>query len=266
MKPDRGGMFSDAEGYESYMGRWSRLVAQQFIAWLDIAPGRTWLDVGAGTGMLTRVILQAAHPARVLGIDLSPEYIEFARQRIRDDRVEFRMADAADIAADPPQFDVSVAGLVLNFLPAPRLAVESMTQAVKDGGTVAAYVWDYGGQMEMMRQFWQAAIAIDPAAREMDSGQRFTICKPDSLRSLFQSADLRAIEVIPIDIQTRFRDFDDYWLPFLKAQGSVTTFLRGLRDETRIALRDQLQRQLPTAPDGSVSLVARAWAVKGKKG
>src|SRR5690606_36929155 len=160
---------------------------------LGIAPGRAWLDVGAGTGVLSRVILQEAHPARVLGVDLSPEYIEFARQRIRDDRVGFWIADAADVAADPPQFDVSVAGLVLNFLPAPRQAVESMTQAVKDGGTIPVYVWDYGGQMEMMRQFWQAAIAIDPAAREMDSGRRFTICKPDSLSALFQSVDLRAI-------------------------------------------------------------------------
>lgn len=265
MKADRGGLFSDAEGYEAYMGRWSRLVAQPFIAWLDIAPERAWLDVGAGTGELTRVVLQTARPARVLGIDLSPEYIEFARARIRDDRVEFRVADAAEVAADPPQFDVSVAGLVLNFVPAPRQAVASMAQAVRNGGMVAAYVWDYGGQMEMMRQFWQAAIAIDPAAREMDSGQRFTICKPDNLRSLFRSVDLGAIEVIPIDIQTQFKDFDDFWLPYLKAQGSVTTFLRGLSDEMRIALRDQLQRQLPAAPDGGISLVARAWAVKGKK-
>jgi hypothetical protein len=158
-----------------------------------------------------------------------------------------------------------VAGLVLNFLPAPPQAVKNMAQAVRSGGIVAAYVWDYGGQMEMMRHFWDAAIKVDPSAKEMDSGQRFTICNPDNLRSLFQSVNLTAVEVIPIDIQTHFKDFDDYWLPFLAAQGSVSKYLRALNDETRTALRDQLQRQLPITDDGAISLVARAWAVKGEK-
>jgi hypothetical protein len=130
---------------------------------------------------------------------------------------------------------------------------------------VAAYVWDYSGQMEMMRHFWDAAIQVDPAAREMDAGQRFTICKPDNLRALFESADFSAIEVIPIDIQTQFRDFDDFWLPFMGAQGSVSKYLGGLNDTMRSALREQLQGQLPTRDDGMISLMARAWAVKGKK-
>lgn len=266
MEPDFEAMFSDAEAYESYVGRWSRLVAHEFIVWLDLAPGCTWLDVGAGTGILTDVILQTTSPARIVGVDLSQEYIEFARRRLRDDRVEFWVGDAGKFAVDGPQFDAAVAGLVLNFLPAPRQAVESMAQAVKSGGTVAAYVWDYGGQMEMARYFWDAAIKIDPSAKEMDAGQQFTICKPDNLRSLFQSVDLSAVEVIPIDIQTHFKDFDDYWLPFLGAQGSVSKFLHGLSDEMRTALRTQLQNRLPMAPDGSISLVARAWSVKGKRG
>jgi ubiquinone/menaquinone biosynthesis C-methylase UbiE len=265
MKPDFGDVFSNAKAYESYVGRWSHLVAQQFIIWLGIDPGLAWLDVGAGTGVLTQVIVQNASPSKVVGVDLSQDYLEFARQRIRDDRVEFRVGDAVNIAFESPQFDVSVAGLVLNFLPAPQQAVTSMTQAVRREGIVAAYVWDYSGQMEMMRHFWDAATKVDPSANDMDAGQRFTICKPDNLRSLFQSVDLAAIEVIPIDIQTKFKDFDDYWLPFLAAQGSVSKYLRALSDKTRTALRDQLQRQLPTTDDGAIPLVARAWAAKGRK-
>lgn len=264
MKPDVGDTFNNANAYEAYVGRWSRFVAQRFIAWVDAAPGRDWLDVGVGTGVLTQVILQEASPAKVVGVDLSEEYIEFARQHILDDRVEFRMGDA-NVAFESPQFDVSVAGLVLNFLPAPQQAVKGMTQAVRRGGIVAAYVWDYSGEMEMMRHFWDAAIAVNPAAREMDAGQRFEICKPDNLRSLFQSVDLKVVEVIPIDIETQFKDFDDYWLPFLGAQGSVSKYLGGLNDETRTALRDQLQTQLPITDNGGIALVARAWAVKGKK-
>jgi ubiquinone/menaquinone biosynthesis C-methylase UbiE len=266
MEPELRDVFGNAKSYESYVGRWSRLVAPQFIAWLDIAPGSAWLDVGVGTGVLTQVILQQASPGKVVGVDLSHEYIEFARQNIHDDRVEFRVEDAGAIAFASSQFDVCVAGLVLNFLPAPQQAVKSMTQAVRGGGTVAAYVWDYSGQMEMMRHFWDAAMKIDPSAHAMAAGQRFTICKPDNLRSLFQSADLTAIDVIPIDIQTHFKDFDDYWLPFLGAQGSVSQYLRGTADATRSALRDQLQSQLPTTADGGIPLVARAWAVQGKTG
>ena len=265
MKPANEDIFSHAGSYEAYVGRWSRLVAQQFIRWINPAPGLTWLDLGAGTGVLTQIICQEASPARVLGVDLSEDYIAFARQRLHDERVEFRVSDADDLAFEAPQFDVAVAGLVLNFLSAPEQAVKSMAYAVRQGGIVAAYVWDYSGQMEMMRHFWDAAIHVDSSAREMDAGQRFTICKPDNLRSLFQSVDLMAVDVMPIDIETRFKDFDDYWLPFLGAQGSVSKYLRGLSDETRNALRDQLQRQLPVAQDGSILLVARAWAVKGTK-
>lgn len=266
MKTDSGDSFGNAQAYEGYVGRWSRLVAQQFVAWLDIAPQRVWLDVGAGTGILTRVILQGASPARVVGLDLSPEYIDFARQHVRDERVEFRVEDAAHSVSESPEFDVSVAGLVLNFVPSPEEATENMARAVRGGGTVAAYVWDYSGQMQMMRHFWDAASKIDPAAGEMDSGPRFAICRPENLRALFQSLGLEAVEVMPIDVPTHFKDFDDYWLPFLGAQGSISKYFRGLSEDRRGALRDQLQKQLPRTDNGEIHLIARAWAVKGKKG
>lgn len=265
MNAKMGDTFSNAASYEAYVGRWSQLVARRFIIWLDIATGLIWLDVGAGTGVLTEMILQETSPAKVLGVDLSQEYIAFARERIHDDRVEFRVQDAANIAFETPEFDVSVAGLVLNFVPSAEETVKSMAHAVRSGGTVAAYIWDYSGQMEMMRHFWDAAAVVDPASAEMDAGQRFTIANPDNLRSLFQSVGLTEVKVVAIDIPTQFKDFDDYWLPFLAAQGSVSKYLRGLSDATRSALSDQLQRQLPIAADGSIALMARAWAVKGKK-
>jgi trans-aconitate methyltransferase len=257
--------FSSAKSYEVYVGRWSQFVAREFVAWLGTAPGQSWLDVGAGTGILTEVILQDAAPSKIVGVDLSQDYIDFARQRIHDDRVEFRVEDAAAIA-ESQSFDVSVAGLVLNFLPSPEEGAKTMAQAVRRGGQVAAYVWDYSGQMEMMRHFWDAAIQVDPSAAEVDAGARFTICRPENLRALFESLGLSAVDVIPIDIQTQFQNFDDYWLPFLGAQGSVAKYFRSISDDTRTAIRDQLQRQLPTQDDGTISLVARAWAVKGRKG
>ncbi len=265
MKPDSDGIFSNAEAYEAYVGRWSRLVAPQFVAWLDLVPGLTWLDVGAGTGVLSLVTAQKMSPAKIVGVDLSVEYIDYARQHIHDHRIEFRVEDAASIAVETPQFDAAVAGLLLNFVPSPQQVLKNMIQTVKPGGTIAAYVWDYGGRMDMMRHFWKAAMAVDPAAQSMDAGQRFAICKPDNLRALFQSVSLSSVDVVALDIQTRFKDFDDYWLPFLGAQGSVASYLRALDDDRRSALQAQLQRQLPISAGGTIALVARAWAVKGIK-
>jgi ubiquinone/menaquinone biosynthesis C-methylase UbiE len=265
MNANAGDLFSSAKSYEGYVGRWSRPVAHEFVAWVAAPPSQTWLDVGAGTGILTEVILQDASPAKVVGIDLSEDYIAFAKQRIHDDRVELKVEDADKIAFETPEFDVSVAGLVLNFLPSPEQTMKSMVQAVRDGGIVAAYVWDYSGQMEMMRHFWDAAIQVDPTAESADAGPRFAICRPENLRALYESVGLTAVDVIPIDVPTHFENFDDYWLPFLGAQGSVSKYLRSTNDAMRTAIRDQLQKQLPIANDGRIQLVARAWAVKGIK-
>jgi ubiquinone/menaquinone biosynthesis C-methylase UbiE len=265
MPQNSGDVFSNAKAYEGYVGRWSYFVARQFIPWLDAAPGLNWLDVGAGTGILTQAILDQASPAKVVAVDLSPDLIELARQHIQDSRVELKVEDAAKIAYESPIFDVCIAGLVLNFLPSPEQGLSNMVAAVKSGGIVAAYVWDYSGRMEMMRHFWEAAGQVDPSAKEMEAAQQFALCRPENLRALFESANLKAVDVIPIDVQTHFKDFDDYWLPFLAAQGSVSKYLRGISDDTRTAISNQLQKQLPITDDGSISLIARAWAVKGKK-
>lgn len=263
MQPNTQDTFNNAHAYDGYVGRWSRVVAPLFITWVNAAPGSAWLDVGAGTGILTRAILEQANPSRVVGVDLSPEYIAFAQQHMHDPRTTFRVGDAEEMALEQP-FDVAVAGLVLNFVPSPDRAVQSMMRSVRGGGIIAAYVWDYSGRMEMIRCFWDAAGTVDPVAKEMDAGRRFAICHPDALRTLFETAELSAVEVIPIDIQTRFRDFDDYWLPFLGAQGSVSKYLRNLSDETLAKVREQLRLDLPIAGDGSIALNARAWAAKGR--
>jgi hypothetical protein len=133
------------------------------------------------------------------------------------------------------------------------------------GGTVGAYVWDYGDGMEMIRSFWDAAVALDPAAAELDEGPRFPLCRPGPLRGLWEEAGLRAVEVRGIAVPTRFRDFDDFWEPFLGGQGPAPGYCLALPPERREALRERLRRALPAAADGSLELSARAWAVKGLK-
>jgi SAM-dependent methyltransferase len=252
--------------YEPYVGRWSRLVAKEFFAWVQAPPNLDWLDVGCGTGALTETILKVAEPRSVRGIDPSAGFIEHARAHVTDPRVTFEVADAQSLPVEPARFGAAVSGLVLNFVPKPLLAVREMARAVRHAGVVAAYVWDYAGKMELMRYFWDAAVELDPAAIEADEGSRFPLCKPDALIDLFTQAGLREVEARSIDAPTRFRDFDDYWSPFLGGQAPAPAYAMSLREERRAALRERIRAALPIARDGSIDLIARAWAVRGRTG
>jgi SAM-dependent methyltransferase len=250
--------------YEPYVGRWSRLVAKDFLAWLAAPPDQNWLDVGCGTGALTELILQQARPRSVKGMDPSAGFVEHARAHVNDSRAAFEVADAQSLPLETGRFDAAVAGLVLNFVPEPALAVSEMARAVRPRGVVAAYVWDYAGKMELMRYFWDAAVALDQAAFELDEGRRFPLCQPAPLTALFTQAGLREVEVRPIDIPTRFHDFDDYWTPFLGGQAPAPGYTMSLSEERRGALRDRIRAKLPVATNGTISLIARAWAVRGR--
>jgi SAM-dependent methyltransferase len=255
--------WASGDAYEPYVGRWSRVVAREFLAWLALPQGSGWLDIGCGTGALSQTILEVASPYSVLGVDPSEEYVTFAREHIRDERVHFTLGDAQALPVETASYDAVVSGLVLNFVPQPSRAVAEMVRVARASGIVAAYVWDYAGLMQLMRYFWDAAIALDPTAFQLDEGQRFPLCQPEPLVQLFQTAGLREVEVCLIDIPTTFRDFDDYWSPFLGGQGPAPGYAMSLSVEHRSLLQERLRATLPTAPDGSIALIARAWAVRG---
>lgn len=257
--------WDSADAYEAYVGRWSRPVARAFLAWLDVPRGGRWLDVGCGTGALTRAIVEAARPVDLLAIDPSPAYVATAREQVVASNAAFKIGDARALPVPDGAYDAVVSGLVLNFVPAADQpgAVAEMRRAARPGGTAAAYVWDYAGDMQMMRRFWDAAIALDPDAKDRDEGRRSPICNPDPLVELFRGAGLDDVTVRAIDVVTRFRDFDDFWSPFLGGQGSAPGYVMSLDDDHRAAIRDRLRATLPFRPDGSIDLIARAWAVRG---
>ncbi|MBI5531294.1 MAG: class I SAM-dependent methyltransferase [Deltaproteobacteria bacterium] len=253
------------QSYEPYVGRWSRLVARSFLNWLGMPCAARWVDVGCGTGALTETVLALASPARILGVDASESYVGFARQQVVGDRVRFEVADARALPCQDSSFDVAVSGLVLNFLPEPSTMASEMVRVVRPGGTVAAYVWDYSGEMQLMRCFWDAASALDAVAAELDEGRRFPICNPDALVRLWRECELDCVESRAIDVPTHFRDFDDYWQPFLGGQGPAPGYVATLDPDRRVALRERLRSTLPRARQGHIELTARAWAVRGTK-
>ena len=264
--PRSADVWASGDAYEPYVGRWSRAVARQFLTWLAVPAGGRWLDVGCGTGALSEVILEVAQPSEVVGIDPATGYVAFARGRVSDHRARFGVGDARALPFPAEAFDGVVSGLVLNFVPDPAAAVAEMARVARPGGAVAAYVWDYSSGMELMRRFWDAAVALDPAARELDEGQRFgAICRPEVLAGFFRNAGLRRVETRAVDVPTLFRDFADYWTPFLGGQGPAPGYAMTLGEHRRVALRERIRADLPIADDGSIPLVARAWAVRGAR-
>ncbi len=141
--------------------------------------------------------------------------------------------------------------------------MREMHRVAATDGVVAAYVWDYPGEMQMIRRFWDTAVSLDQSASELHQGRRFATCRPDHLESLFGAPGLDGVETLAIDVPTDFVDFDDYWTPFLGGQGVAPSYIASLDEPQRNRLRDAVRERLPTADDGTIRLTARAWAVRG---
>jgi SAM-dependent methyltransferase len=250
--------------YEQFIGRWSRRIAPEFLAWLAIPPGRRWLDVGSGTGALSEAIAERSDPASVVGVEPSAGFRATAQQRLGA-RATFLAGEGAQVPLADHAVDVTVSGLVLNFVPDPQAALVECVRVTAPAGTIAAYVWDYAEGMELLRAFWDAAIALDPGAAERDEGVRFPFCRPEPLRELFTRAGLASVETKGIGIETVFADFADLWSPFEGGQGPAPSYAMALAPEARERLRDRMRNRLAPSADGSIPLRARAWAVRGTR-
>jgi len=254
-----------AAAYEQFMGRWSRRIAREFVSWLRIPAGTHWLEIGCGTGALTATICDQSAPASVVACDPAGPLIDFARAHLRDTRVSFLVAGAGDLPRRPEGYDSVTSLFALNFLPDIPAAVDEMRSAVAADGSVSACVWDYAEGMEFLRRFWDAAVSLDPSAEVLDEAVRFPVCQPDALLRTYQAAGLGDVRCEPIEIPTNFADFDDYWHPFLGGTGPAPSYVAAMEPSSRKALAEQLNRSLPRTPDGSIPLVARAWAVWGRR-
>jgi ubiquinone/menaquinone biosynthesis C-methylase UbiE len=204
LTPDR---WVAGEKYEPYVGRWSRLVAPRFVDWLELPERLRWADVGCGTGALSDAVLSAANPDRIVALDGSLGFVRYGRERLPDPAVFFGVSDAMRLPLADGAVHVTISGLVLNFLPDTGRALAEMRRVSAPGGTVAGYVWDYAGGMQMMRFFWDAAVAESSAAAEVDEASRFPICRPDNLEAALAKAHLGAVVVHPIEVSTTFADF-----------------------------------------------------------
>jgi SAM-dependent methyltransferase len=251
------------EAYGWRVGRWSRQVGRSFIKWLGRPSGLRWLEIGCGTGALSAAILETARPSALVGIDPSDNDIGLARKKLRGTRAEFHQANAEALPFSAGAFDVVASGLVLNFLSDADLAMREMQRVAVPGGCIAGYVWDFGGEMQVVRRFWDAAIAVDGGAAQADQAVVFPLCKPEPLRRLFVESGLRDVDVRPISATARFPDFATYWGALINEDWTGGRFLNALPEIARHAVRKRLHQSLPPRNDGSLDLEAGAWAVRG---
>jgi ubiquinone/menaquinone biosynthesis C-methylase UbiE len=253
-------MWNDAVSYEKYVGHWSRAVAPRFLDWLSLSAGLRWLDVACGTGAVTSAILAHHDPVEVVGLDTSADYLASAQATCQNPRATFIVGNSSALALPSASFDVSVSGLALNFIALDRSLAEQR-RVVRHRGLIAAYVWDYAGEYEFARRFWDAALSVDPRAAAYDTGRKAAICKEDNLRKALIAAGCSEVETCVLDNSSEFPSREAYWHAFDGRQGSTSEYLSLLTEQERIRLRDAVLSTMPS--HGPVKLKVRALAVKG---
>ena len=255
--------WKSGDSYEYFMGRWSSLAAQGFLSWLSPSHDLKWLDVGCGSGALSEAAIHGFKPASLLAIDHSKEFVHTAQKRLGNKAI-CKVGSAVDLPIEDCSVELSVSGLVFNFLPDVGKALAEMKRVTANGGTVAIYVWDYAGKMDFLQIFWEAAAEFRNEASALNEANRFSDCNFDAIMKNFAEAGFDQVIKAPIEIETLFNDFDDYWIPFLGGQGPAPTYLMSLIETERESIRNVIYKRLPIHSDGSIPLSARALAVKGK--
>jgi SAM-dependent methyltransferase len=256
---------TDGDAYEQQMGRWSRRLAQPFLDFADLAGGGPILDLGCGTGSLTRALAGRFAASRVVGLDFSEVYVDHARHRISDPRIEFQVGDACAMPFPDSSFDGVLSMLVLPFVPDTAGAVREMRRVARPGAVVAAAAWDARGGWVAQRMFLDTAAVLDPGADAL----RARNCtrpsmRPGELAAAWRDAGFLDIHETALSIRMEYADFEDYWTPYLGRQGPAADYVAGLDARAVARLREHVRlAYLDGEPNGPRSYAATAWAVRG---
>ncbi|MCW5590901.1 MAG: class I SAM-dependent methyltransferase [Burkholderiales bacterium] len=256
---------ADGDGYELNMGRWSRRLADPFLEYAGTGDSERVLDAGCGTGHLAVAVLERSPSSRVHGIDIAPVYIEHARSRNPDPRLEFRVADACALEEPDGTYDRVLSMLVLHFVPRPHAAIAEMRRVARKGAVVAATVWDARGGFVANRMFFDTAAALDSRAGERRA-RNYTrpLTRPGELSAAWRKAGFLDVSETMLHIRMEFASFADYWAPYLGKDGPGAEYVAGLRDDERDRLEQAVRAAyLDGEADGPRSYAALAWAVKG---
>jgi SAM-dependent methyltransferase len=255
---------TSADAYSLHVGRYGQSLAEAFVALSGIVPEWRVLDVGCGPGALTAVLAERVGAGNVAAVDPSEPWASACAARVPD--ADIRIASAERLPHANGHFDAVLSQLAVNFLTDAPAGVREMVRVTRPGGVVSACVWDYAGDMTMLRAFWDAAVEVDPrGATVLDEGRRMPYCQPGELERLWWDSGLRDVQPEAITAHASYTGFDDFWSPFPQGVGPSGAYCASLDHRTRDALRDECRRRLGS-PTGPFELSARAWAVTGRRG
>ena len=257
-------MFAASAGYERFMGRWSRLLAPHFVAFAGVKNGDRVLDVGTGTGSVAAAVEASMPASRIVGVDPSKGFIAYAKKNAKSARVHYEVGDAQALGYKDASFDNTLAFLVMNFIPDHGKAIAEMRRVTRPLGVVSACVWDYDQGMQMLRFFWDEAIALDPAIEPRDE-RHMKLSRRGQLGDLWKNAGLINVKDEALVIDQTYTSFDDYWGPFTRGAGPGGAYVVSLSEDRRRQLEARMRKRLlGDRPDGSFTLKARAWCVRGE--
>jgi SAM-dependent methyltransferase len=246
---------NDADVYDRFMGRFSRPLAVPFADFAGLPPGGRVLDVGCGPGALTAELVRRAGPKRVTAADPSDEFV--VAVRARHPGVEVIRAPAEDLPFEGGRFDATLAQLVINVMDDPVAGLREMARVTRDGGVVAACVWDFtdGGPIG---PFWHAAEALDPA---VETGSVCPGSRAGHLADLFRAAGIGDVVDGAVAVDVEHATFEDWWEPFtLGAVAPSGAYVAGLEPDQRTSLRELCRERLPEPP---FVISAKAWVARG---
>jgi len=251
-----------AEVYDRFVGRYGHPLAVALLERITVRPGWRLLDVGCGPGQLTAVLADTVGSSNVAAIDPSEPFVLACRNRVSG--ADVRVAPAEQLPFADDSFDATLSQLVVNFLTDPAAGVQEMRRVTRSGGLVAASVWDYAGEMTMLRAFWDAATGVDPnRAPALDEGRRMRYCQPEELAELWTDAGLEDVATDAIAVDAAYEDFEDLWSPFTTGVGPAGAYCTSLSETEQTALKVAYHDRLG-APRGAFELTARAWFVRGR--
>jgi SAM-dependent methyltransferase len=250
-----------AEAYDRHVGRYGRELARGLIEAAALRPGQRALDVGCGPGALTTELVAVLGAGQVAAVDPSLPFAEACRGRLPG--VEVQVATAEALPFEDAAFDHALSQLVVNFMTDPPAGVREMARVTRPGGTVAAAVWDYAGEMTLLRRFWDAAVALDPSAEELDEGRCMPFCTPGELGDLWSTAGLADVQVSPVVVTAGYDGFEDLWAPLELGVAPSGAYVGSLASAARPALKAEVRRRLAAGAE-PFRLTARAWIATGR--